>query len=267
MLVDIMNRQVADGDDVTLPPHQPRPPAAPPATPSTRASKVVELGRKMAPRIPCGSSASTSPCTGCIPTWCMCTTRWPSACSTAPGASAVVFTYHCCGDVNPYSRRPDMLCAISQAVSADMGCSRRRKLRDSVQRHRHLCHSHAPPASPRTPPRLVQIGSLYADIKGQHITLRALAAMRHADATVDFYGDGHSRADLEALTHELALDKRVRFMGTRSRRELLRCPARLRRGPCCPRSTKRFGPLWPNPWPPAYLWWPATSPAPPKYSP
>ncbi len=44
--------------------------------------------------------------------------------------------------------------------------------------------------------------------------------MRHADATVDFYGDGHSRADLEALTHELGLDKRVRFMGTRSRREL-----------------------------------------------
>lgn len=66
----------------------------------------------------------------------------------------------------------------------------------------------------------MQIGSLYADIKGQHITLRALAAMRHADATVDFYGDGHSRADLEALTHELGLGKRVRFMGTRSRREL-----------------------------------------------
>lgn len=219
MLVDIMNRQVADGDDVTLllinRGHQQHLRDA--IDPRV---KVVELGRKIGAKNPLWLLRVNLALHRLHPDVVHVHNKMALGMLYGPRRYAVVFTYHCCGDVNPYSRRPDMLCAISQAVSADVAARGEGSCEIVYNGIDTSAIAMRRPASPQTPPRLVQIGSLYADIKGQHITLRALAAMRHADATVDFYGDGHSRADLEALTHELGLDKRVRFMGTRSRREL-----------------------------------------------
>lgn len=219
MLVDIMNLQVADGDDVTLllinRGHQqhlldaidPR-------------VKVVELGRKIGAKNPLWLLRVNFALHRLRPDVVHVHNKMALGMLYGPRRYAVVFTYHCCGDVNPYSRRPDMLCAISEAVSADVAARGEGRCEIVYNGIDTPVISRRPKRTAQTPPRLVQIGSLYADIKGQRITLRALAAMRHADATVDFYGDGGSRAELEALTHQLGLDSRVRFMGTRSRREL-----------------------------------------------
>lgn len=219
MLVDIMNRQVADGDDVNLllinRGHQQHLLDA--VDPRV---KVVELGRKIGAKNPLWLLRVNLALRRLRPDVVHVHNKMALGMLYGPRRYAVVFTYHCCGDVNPYSRRPDMLCAISEAVRADVAARGEGSCEIVYNGIDTSAISRRLKRTAQTPPRLVQIGSLYADIKGQRITLRALAAMRHADATVDFYGDGGSRAELEALTHQLGLDSRVRFMGTRSRREL-----------------------------------------------
>ncbi len=137
-----------------------------------------------------------------------------------PRKYKVVCTYHCCGDPNPWAARADAMCAISRAVADD--AAGRDNCRPEIIYNgtdtSRIGRRHAGGLSAH--PRLIQIGSLNHNIKGQHITLQALARMRHCDATVDFFGDGASRPMLEAMAGELGLTDRVTFHGIVSRREL-----------------------------------------------
>ena len=138
-----------------------------------------------------------------------------------PRRYKVVFTYHCNGDVNRYAGRADLLCAISQAVAADV---RGRGEGEPVVVYNGIDTSAVPRRDSSrplgSPVRVVQIGSLKHMVKGQHIALRALSAMKHSDVSFDFYGEGASRPMLESLARELGVDSRVRFLGNRSRHEL-----------------------------------------------
>lgn len=70
-----------------------------------------------------------------------------------------------------------------------------------------------------TPLRLIQLGRLVHEKKGQDVLVRALAEAVAAgtDATVDFIGDGPSRQYLENLAAELGVSDRVHFLGLRDR--------------------------------------------------
>lgn len=138
-----------------------------------------------------------------------------------PRKYKVVFTYHCNGDANPYAGRADILCAISQTVAADTRSRGEGDPTVVLNGIDTLAVPQRDPARPAgSPVRIVQIGSLKHEIKGQHITLQALAAMRHRDVAVDFIGEGPSRPMLESLAAELGVADRVRFCGAISRAEL-----------------------------------------------
>ncbi|MCX4331082.1 MAG: glycosyltransferase family 4 protein [Muribaculaceae bacterium] len=139
---------------------------------------------------------------------------------SGPRSFKVVYTYHCIGDVNPYSSKADTLCAISQAVASDV---KARGEGEPVVVYNGIEMSHLAVRrsdAPGRPVKILQIGSLNHHIKGQHVTLRALSLMKHGDVAVDFVGDGASRTMLEELTAGLGLQSRVRFRGKMSRKEL-----------------------------------------------
>lgn len=139
---------------------------------------------------------------------------------SGPRSFKVVYTYHCIGDVNPYSSKADTLCAISQAVASDV-CSRGEGEPVVVYNGIEMAHlSVRGSDAPARPVKILQIGSLNHTIKGQHVTLSALPLMKHRDVAVDFVGDGASRTMLEELTAGLGLQSRVRFRGKMSRKEL-----------------------------------------------
>lgn len=66
----------------------------------------------------------------------------------------------------------------------------------------------------RTPPRLVMVARL-SHWKDQPTLLQALSGLRDLDWRLDLIGDGPLRGALEALTRELDLTSRVRFLGFR----------------------------------------------------
>lgn len=68
------------------------------------------------------------------------------------------------------------------------------------------------------PLRMVQVGRLNHAVKGQDIIIRALAEVD--DATIDFIGDGPSRAELEQMAQQLNVADRVRFLGSRTQAEV-----------------------------------------------
>lgn len=68
------------------------------------------------------------------------------------------------------------------------------------------------------PLRMVQVGRLNHAVKGQDIIIRALAEVD--DATIDFIGDGPSRAELEQMARQLNVADRVRFLGSRTQAEV-----------------------------------------------
>lgn len=134
-----------------------------------------------------------------------------------PRSYRVAFTYHCVGDVNPYAKRIDRPFAISQAVKDDVEA--RGECSPSV-----IFNGINTAAIPRrdrrqasTPLRLVQIGSL-KHLKGQDLSLRALSAI--PEASLDLYGQGPWEKDLRQLAAELGVADRVRFLGAVSREEL-----------------------------------------------
>ena len=68
------------------------------------------------------------------------------------------------------------------------------------------------------PLRMVQVGRLNHTVKGQDIIIRALAEVH--GATIDFIGDGPSRAELEQMAEQLHVANRVRFLGNRTQAEV-----------------------------------------------
>lgn len=79
-----------------------------------------------------------------------------------------------------------------------------------------------PRRAPGRPVRLVQLGRVFADVKGQDLTIEALARLRErgiSDVTVDFIGPGPDTDALTALAGRLGVADRVRFLGGMSRAE------------------------------------------------
>jgi glycosyltransferase involved in cell wall biosynthesis len=71
---------------------------------------------------------------------------------------------------------------------------------------------------PRRIQRIVQIGNLKHEVKGQDVVLRAIAKLGDGFAgTVDFIGAGDSPEFLRGLAAELNLSERVRFLGAMPR--------------------------------------------------
>ncbi|WDN88257.1 hypothetical protein BuS5_01225 [Desulfosarcina sp. BuS5] len=71
------------------------------------------------------------------------------------------------------------------------------------------------------PFRIVQIGRLAHEIKGQDVLLKALQHVNNAigdnDITLDFIGNGPSKKYLAGLAEELGVNEWCRFLGHRSR--------------------------------------------------
>ena len=72
-------------------------------------------------------------------------------------------------------------------------------------------------APQRGPFRIVQVGRLLHDIKGQDILLRAVAQLtaQGRNVSLTLIGDGESRPYLEDIVRELKIKDRVDFAGTR----------------------------------------------------
>lgn len=80
------------------------------------------------------------------------------------------------------------------------------------------------PDSPRFSKKLkiVQLGRLFPEIKGQDILIRALGILRRegiTDITAEFIGAGDGLADLEALAHSEGVEAQVSFAGSLSRKD------------------------------------------------
>ncbi len=75
-------------------------------------------------------------------------------------------------------------------------------------------------ASRATRPTFAYLGRL-KKYKGVHLVIRAFAAMKERDATLEIAGAGDYRPRLEALAHSLDLGDRVRFLGRITEQEKL----------------------------------------------
>lgn len=73
--------------------------------------------------------------------------------------------------------------------------------------------------------RLVQLGRVFADIKGQDLLIEALALLKKrgvVNLSVDFIGDGADIQNLQVLASSRGVGDRVRFLGTLGRAETYR---------------------------------------------
>ena len=74
------------------------------------------------------------------------------------------------------------------------------------------------------PFRIVQVGRLVHDIKGQDLTIRSLQNIRDripaVDVSVDFIGEGPSLAYLRRLAAECGVEHQCRFLGLMDRRSI-----------------------------------------------
>lgn len=72
--------------------------------------------------------------------------------------------------------------------------------------------------------RLVQVGRMVHNIKGHHILIQALNVLVNIDRikniSLDFIGDGESKAYLEKQAAKSGLNNHIRFIGPRSRKQI-----------------------------------------------
>jgi teichuronic acid biosynthesis glycosyltransferase TuaC len=78
-----------------------------------------------------------------------------------------------------------------------------------------------PGSTPQGPPLLLVVGTLLAG-KGQELVLRAMASLSrlYPDLQCEIIGEGAHRPRFAALAKQLGMEKRVRFLGSRSRAEI-----------------------------------------------
>jgi len=132
----------------------------------------------------------------------------------------VVFTYHTTGIVNRWWRNADLQVAISEAVRDDVdqrGQGRPVVIYNGVNCASVKRRDDRPCARP---PRIVHVGRLDSPVKGQDVAVRAIGAMRHDDAMIDFVGEGPSLALLREEALAAGVGSRVNFLGSRSRQEI-----------------------------------------------
>lgn len=130
-----------------------------------------------------------------------------------------VFTAHCLGIADELLNRADSVCAISEAVKADL------KTRYAVEPT--VIYNGIDTGAVRCTGkrrgemfRIVQVGRMFHETKGQDILLHAVSKLREqgvGNACIDFIGDGASADYLKGLAKSLGLDGCVRFLGARSR--------------------------------------------------
>lgn len=218
MLIDIMNRQVAQGDDVTLllinDGH-----SSELLETISKDVKIRELHRPVGSKNPIWLWRYKRALGADKPDIVHMHNAKALGMLYGSHSYKVVFTYHNCNAPNPYSQRADILCAISQAVQASVaqrGEGSAQVVYNGIDTSLINCRCAGPM---RPSPRIVQIGSLNKEIKGQHIAIEALSLMKHG-ATIDFYGSGKSKDELQQLARRFNLGDRVRFVGNVSRSEL-----------------------------------------------
>ena len=143
-----------------------------------------------------------------------------------------VLTIHTTGTpLSQKIQRFDLLCAVSQAVRLELLQRAPRSssmvILNGVRSADILAKTEY---GQRGPFRIVQIGRLYPDIKGQDILLRAVRRVLDIAgpeaATVDFIGDGTTpsadaaRRTLESLALELGIRDACQFLGEWSRKRI-----------------------------------------------
>lgn len=122
--------------------------------------------------------------------------------------------------------RYDQLFAISQAVKADI--FKRGRL-NSTTINNGINFQNIEPKSQYVLSKkfkIVQVGRLYHEKKGQDILIKALHQLVFKcglDIELDFLGDGPSREYLLRLAESLKIDDKIRFMGNQSRNLIYKC--------------------------------------------
>ena len=134
-----------------------------------------------------------------------------------------VLTIHCLKAATMHLKKYRKVYSISGAVSDDI--SLRAGIRSPVvlnginffdifPRMDYLCEENMPI-------RIVQVGRMIHEIKGQHVLLRALykltIAQKYDKIYLDLIGSGPSLPYLQSLTDTLKLNGHVSFLGERSR--------------------------------------------------
>lgn len=114
--------------------------------------------------------------------------------------------------VNLYSR----VVAISNAVKEDVYTRKHvdtSMIYNSVKIH---CIKQRQPHALKEKVKIVQVGRLYHEVKGQHLLIEAVALLCKQSGMsihLDFMGDGPSRKFLQQLVQEKGLEDVVRFIG------------------------------------------------------
>jgi glycosyltransferase involved in cell wall biosynthesis len=134
-----------------------------------------------------------------------------------------VLTIHCLKAFTMHLKKYREVYSVSGAVSDDI------RMRTGIispvilnginfiniyPRNNYLCRENASI-------RLVQVGRMYHEIKGQHILLEALNKLiiteKYRHLYLDFIGSGPSLSYLQKLAHTLQLSSHVSFLGEKSR--------------------------------------------------
>lgn len=137
----------------------------------------------------------------------------------------IVRTVHTTGNTTKVSLKYDKLFSISDAVKKDIF--------DTTGIHSEVVINGIPcdiikkkeSFDRNLPIRIVQIGRLLIEAKGQDLTLRMLKNLVDdgIKATVDFIGDGEDKEQLVNLSKQLNIETNVNFKGLMSRENIYNC--------------------------------------------
>jgi glycosyltransferase involved in cell wall biosynthesis len=136
-------------------------------------------------------------------------------------SAPMVLTVHATNLRLESSERYAAIYGISEAVRNDLMA--RHSIRSPMVIHNGICFSKIPQKTSygQFPFRIVQVGLLHHDKKGQDILLRALkhvsGEMGDGKVLIDFIGAGTSREYLCNLAEQLGIAKWCRFLGRQAR--------------------------------------------------
>lgn len=134
-----------------------------------------------------------------------------------------VFTAHCIGISSPLLKRADCVCAISKAVKEDL---QKRYDITPIVIYNGINVSNISTRSVHEKSRIfkiVQVGRVEHQIKGQDILINAVALLRDQgikNISVDIIGAGKSENYLKEMVFNLDLKANVNFIGAKSRVEI-----------------------------------------------
>ena len=131
-----------------------------------------------------------------------------------------VGTVHCPGINIRYYTKLDKIYAISQAVADDL--ETRQNIRSKIINNGinfDIIKSNPAPYTPPEPFRIVQIGRMRCNIKGQDIMIKATAILiqKGYNVSVDLIGETNDGAILRELSAKLSITDYVHIIGLKSR--------------------------------------------------